>query len=233
MIIITFPDDQPSEGIQVAVASNFSETIKELSKSFEEKSGTKVNLIFGSTGKLYSQIRNGAPYDIFLAADKQRPLLLEKEEMALPHSRFTYAKGVLVLWSPNMNNVVQLLHSKSFKHITMANPKLAPYGKASKEVLQNLNLWESLQGKIAYGENIGQAFHFIQSGNAELGFIAESQFKSFKNKSSFWTVPSNLYTPIEQQAVLLNENEESSRFFEYLQSEEAKKIITEYGYIAP
>ena len=217
------------------MASNFSETIKKLSKSFEEKSGTKVNLIFGSTGKLYAQIRNGAPYDIFLAADKQRPQLLEKEEIVVPENSFTYARGSLVLWSPRVNNVKELLLSKNFKYLAMANPKLAPYGRAAKEVLQSFDLWDRLQGKIAYGENIVQTFHFIQSGNADLGFVAESQIKSsiYKMIGSFWKVPLTRYAPIEQQAVLLKNNNEARSFFEYLQSVEARKIITEYGYIVP
>ncbi len=237
-IILYEPGYIPTTELSIAVASNFSEAIKEITKTYNQKTGISSTLSFGSTGKLYAQISNGAPYDIFLAADKLRPRLLEKEGLALPGSRFTYALGKLVLWSPvagYVDSAGKVLQKNKFRYLAMANPNLAPHGRAAKEVLQALNLWDSLSGKIAYGENIGQAFNFTQSTNSELGFIAYAQLKSQKYKSagSYWDIPQTLYTPIEQQAILLKEKAEARSFLVFLQSTEAQKIITDYGYIIP
>ncbi|MCP4697475.1 MAG: molybdate ABC transporter substrate-binding protein [Gammaproteobacteria bacterium] len=229
------PGRSIAEKIRVAVASNFMDAITSIVKRYETNTGHKVMLIFGSTGRHYAQIKNGAPFDAFFAADARRPELLEKEGTALPGSRFTYAVGKVVLWSSKMGYVDpkgSVLERGEFRHLAIANPKLAPYGKAAREVLQTLGLWERLSRRLVRGENIGQTFQFVHSGNAELGFVACSQAKCSNQpvKGSFWKVPQALYTPIEQQAVLLKDNEAARAFLSFMRSEEALKIIHDYGY---
>lgn len=227
-----------ADEIRVAVASNFTSTIKEITRLFEQHSGHKVTLVFGSTGKHYAQIKNGAPFDIYLAADVQRPKLLEAEGMVQPGSRFTYAIGKLVLWSPERKAVDpagNVLEQGDFRHLAIANPKLAPYGKAAREVLQNRGLWQVLQERFVRGENIGQTFQFVKSGNAELGFISLSQIKRPGKfmPGSQWEISQSLYSPIEQQAVLLKDNDLARAFMLFMRSEEALKIIRSYGYGTP
>lgn len=224
--------------IRVAVASNFRDAIKEVSARFEAKTDHKVTLIFGSTGKHYAQIINGAPFDIFFAADIRRPELLENEGMALTGSRFTYAAGKLVLWSAQAGYVDpdgMLLEEKDFRHLAIANPQLAPYGRAAQEVLQARGVWDELRERLVRGENINQAFQFVISGNAELGFVAYSQVKQSVQSAegSWWEVPQTLYTPIEQQAVLLKDSEVGRAFLAFVQSEEAREIIRGFGYTTP
>lgn len=224
--------------IRLAVASNFANAITTLAERFESNTGHKVTLIFGSTGKHYAQIKHGAPFDAFFAADVRRPERLEKEGVAVPGSRFTYAVGKLVLWSPKPGYVdaqAQVLEQKQFHYLAIANPELAPYGKAAQQVLQARGLWDGLQGHIVRGENISQAFQFVKSGNAELGFVAYSQVKRPEQpfEGSFWKVPQVLYTPIEQQAVLLKESKAARAFLLFMQTGEALKIIHEYGYDVP
>jgi len=221
--------------IRVAVASNFANTISYLADHFEKESGHKVTLILGSTGKHYAQIKNGAPFDIYFSADSKRPELLDNEGIALPNSRFTYALGKLILWSPKEKLVDKhgaVLEQRNFHHLAIANPKLAPYGRAAKEVLTTLKLWKSLGTKAVRGENIGQAFRFVQSGNAELGFIAYSQVKQSNHdiKGSYWNIPDSLYSPIKQQAVLLKDNDIARDFLSFIKSNQAKNIIKSFGY---
>lgn len=227
--------------IRVAVASNFTETIKALSRQFEDKTGHKVTLIFGATGRHYAQIKNGAPFDVFFAADSKRPKLLEDEGLAIADSRFTYALGKLVLWSPKENFIdskAKVLDQANFYHLAIANPKLAPYGKAAQEFLQTHLLWDTLmtneqhKPKIVRGENIGQTFQFVKSGNAELGFVALSQVKHLirDETGSLWVVPTSLYSPIKQQAVLLKKNSSANEFLSFVKSDEAQNIIKSFGY---
>lgn len=221
--------------IRVAAASNFARAMTSLASDFEKNSGHKVKLVFGSTGKHYAQIHNGAPFDVFFAADIKRPRLLEGEGIAIPGSRFTYAKGKLILWSPMPNYVDSegdVLRHGSFEHLAIANPNLAPYGRAAREVLQSRGLWDQMKHKSVRGENIGQAFQFVSSGNAELGFVAFSQVKNIDEpiEGSYWEVPQSLYTAIEQQAVLLTDNEAGRSFISYIKSKPALKIISNHGY---
>lgn len=236
--MILAPGESCAEKIRVAVASNFTNAITTIARRYEANSGQKVALIFGSTGKHYAQINNGAPFDVFFAADIRRPKLLEEEGLALPGSRFTYATGKLVLWSTMtgyVNPTGSVLKLGEFRHLAIANPRLAPYGKAARETLQALGLWDRLSGRLVRGENIGQTFQFVNSGNAELGFVAYSQVKypGQPITGSFWKVPQTLYTPIEQQAVLLKDNEAARAFLSFVRSEEALKIIHDYGYDTP
>ncbi|UZE97369.1 molybdate ABC transporter substrate-binding protein [Alkalimarinus alittae] len=221
--------------IRVAVASNFSDTIKALAHSFEKQTGHHVVVVVGSTGKHYAQIVHGAPYDAFFAADIERPQRLEREGYAIPSTRFTYAIGKLVLWSPNEDLVdesLSIFQSAEFRYLAIANPKLAPYGLAAKDVLQAKGLWASLQTKMVRGENIGQTYQFVKSGNAELGFVAYTQVKNKidRREGSVWMIPQSLYTPIEQQAVLLKSNPVARSFLSFVKSEESKIVIQRYGY---
>jgi len=227
-----------AEEIRVAVASNFSIAITTLAEQFEANSGHTVSLIFGSTGKHYVQIKNGAPFDAFFAADTKRPELLEKEGVALPGSRFTYAFGKLILWSPQAGYVDpqgKVLEQGAFRHLAIANPKLAPYGKAAREVLQAIGVWGALKAKTVRGENISQTFQFVSSGNAELGLVAWSQVKQpgHPMTGSWWEVPQALYTPIEQQAVLLKENTAARAFLSFMKTEKSRALIRSFGYDTP
>jgi molybdate transport system substrate-binding protein len=232
------PGQSMAEEIRVAVASNFKVAVTAIAKRFEAGTDHKVTVIFGSTGKHYAQIKNGAPFDAFFAADVRRPEQLEKEGIALPGSRFTYALGKVVLWSPRTGYVdpqAGILERGEFHHLAIANPKFAPYGKAAEEVLQARGLWSRLSGRLVRGENIGQTFQFVNSGNAELGFVAYSQVKrpNLQIDGSLWEVPQALYTPIEQQAVLLKDNQAARDFLSFVRSDEALKIIRDYGYDTP
>ena len=243
-LLALFPRVSLAEELRVAVASNFYSTIKVIAEQFELKTADssgqqhKVILIPGSSGKHYAQIINGAPFDIFFSADTERARLLEQSERAESGTRFTYALGKLILWSP-MDNYVDLkgevLKSKDFRYLAIANPKLAPYGKAAEEVLKSLNIWTDLGGRIVRGENIAQTFQFVSSGNAKLGFVAHSQIKSsdLSISGSFWEVPQSIYRPIEQQAVLLRDSSLAREFLSFVKSDESLSIIYESGYGLP
>lgn len=227
-----------ADTINVAVASNFTNPIKEIAARFEAQSGHRINLVFGSTGKHYAQIKNGAPFAAFFAADAHRPELLEQEGVALPGSRFTYAVGRIVLWSPKpglVDSDGKVLQEKPFRHLAIANPRLAPYGKAAQQFLQARGLWDGLQGHLVRGENIGQTFQFIRSGSAELGFVAYSQVKrpGHPLEGSLWEIPPDTYDPIAQQAVLLEESPVAREFMTFVRSAEATGIILGFGYAMP
>ncbi len=225
-----------ADEIRVAVASNFADTIREISGAYEEETGHRVLLSFGSTGKHYAQIRNGAPFDVFFAADVRRPELLEEEGVALPGTRFTYAIGRVVLWSPVSDLVDpagKVLADGDFRYLSIANPRLAPYGKAAEQIMKEQGVWGTLEGRMVRGENIAQTYQFVRSGNAELGFVALSQIKSpgASAEGSSWLPPQSLYDPIEQQAVLLREDAVARDFLDFTRnSERARKIIRSYGY---
>jgi len=228
-----------ADEIRIAVASNFATASQAIAQRFEEISDHQVTLVFGSTGKHYAQIVNGAPFEAFFAADDQRTELLETEGLVVRDSRFTYAVGRLVLWSLERGYIDpegHVLESGEFRHLAIANPRLAPYGRAAQEVLQSRGLWERLQGHLVRGENIGQAFQFVKSGNAELGLVALSQLTSPERESeagSRWVVPETLHSPIQQQAVLLADTAAARSFLEFIRSSEARSIIRSHGYQTP
>jgi molybdate transport system substrate-binding protein len=227
-----------ADEIRVAAASNFREAMTTLAQKFEQKSGHQVLPIFGSTGKQYAQIIHGAPFDAFFAADSLRPIQLEKDGLAVSGSRFTYAGGQLVLWQrmPGPDPVDRATLAKDgFRYLAMANPDLAPYGQAAAEVISSLDLWPQLENRVVRGENIGQTFQFVVSGNAELGLVAWSQLKSFGGvkDNDYWLVSADLYRPIEQQAVLLTESPAARDFMLYMQSDEAITVIRKFGYLTP
>ena len=226
-----------AETIRVAIASNFIGVAKVTTKNFELATGNKVILIFGSTGKHAAQIRHGAPYDLFFAADKSRPEILEKEGYTIKGSRFTYALGKLVLWNRSrkgQGNAI-LFDRKSSLYLAIANPKLAPYGRAARQALTALGVWNLWQAKTVRGENIGQAFQFVRSGNTQLGLVAYSQVVGLKKTGgeNFWLVPQNLYSPIEQQAVALNNNPVANSYLQYFKTERVRELIRNHGYDIP
>lgn len=226
--------------LNVAVASNFLAPMKRIADAYERKSGVKPVISHGSTGQLYTQILNGAPYDLFFAADAQRPEKLETDGLAEPGSRFTYALGVLALCGnkgPAGDYGVESLKKGGFRKIAIANPKSAPYGAAAKQVLENLGLWEKYRGSLVTGENITQAFLFVKSGGADIGFVSLSDAKvASKAGGSFWIVDRSLYKPITQQAVMLKRatgKKEAAEFMEFVRSAEIKALIGEYGHDLP
>jgi molybdate transport system substrate-binding protein len=224
-----------ADEIRVAVASNFAEAMTALVSRFEEVSGHTVIPVYGSTGKHYAQIVNGAPFDAFLAADVERPKLLEEEGRVVAGSRFAYAVGRLVLWSPTGDRVDpegQVLRQGQFRHLALANPELAPYGRAAEETLRAMGLWERLEPCLVRGENISQTYLFVSSGSTELGFVALSQVRHPDKpiEGSSWIIPQKWHQPIEQQAVLLKDSKTARHFLEFIGSGEAKEIIRGFGY---
>jgi molybdate transport system substrate-binding protein len=227
-----------ADEVQVAVAANFTAPMKLIAAEFEKETGHQAVLSFGATGKLYAQIMNGAPFDIFLAADDERPAKLEKEGAAVAGSRFTYATGRLVLWSPKPGTVDEqgeVLRTGNFKHLAIAAPKLAPYGAAAMETLTRLGLLASLEPKLVQGESIGQTLSFISTGNAELGFVALSQVVEGGKitTGSGWIVPTKLHSPIRQDAVLLkraSKHKAALLLLSFLKTDKAKAVIRSFGY---
>jgi molybdate transport system substrate-binding protein len=227
-----------AEQVHLAVASNFAAPAAQLAQLFEQRSGHAVIVSPGATGKHYAQITHGAPYDVFMAADVVRPLKLEAEGHAVVGTRFTYAFGKLVLWSPRVgyvDNKGSVLANGNFRHLALANPRLAPYGMAARDVLESRRLWETVQAKLVQGENIAQTYQYVASGNAELGFVAYSQLVRPNQpvSGSLWEVPSDMYAPIEQQAVLIHDTPAARAFLNYVRGSEATRVIRQYGYETP
>ncbi|WP_349617096.1 molybdate ABC transporter substrate-binding protein [Azotobacter salinestris] len=224
--------------VQVAVAANFTAPMKEIATRFQQDTGHKVVASFGPTGGFYSQIQNGAPFEVFLSADDTTPEKLEKEGSTVPGSRFTYSIGKLVLWSAKpgyVDDKGEVLQKNAFRHLAIANPKTAPYGAAAHQVLAKLGLAEAVRPKLVEGANIGQAHQFVATGNAELGFVALSQVsKDGKlTEGSGWDVPTELYEPIRQDAVILakgKDNPAARALVDYLKGPEAAEVIKAYGY---
>ncbi len=224
-----------ADAIRIAVASNFSQPAKDIAARYEQHSGAQLILSFGATGKHYAQIKHGAPFDVFFAADADHPRRLEEEGLAIAGSRFTYARGRLVLWSPRLGFVDKqgmVLMTGQFSRLAIANPGLAPYGRAAQQVLQAKGLWHTLRQHVVRGENISQTYQFVQSGNAELGFVAYSQIKRPNQAitGSYWLVPQTLYEPIEQQVIMLKDDSAVRAFLAYVQRPEVQTIIRSYGY---
>jgi molybdate transport system substrate-binding protein len=228
-----------ADEIQVAVAANFSAAAQKIAAQFEHDTGHVVKLSFGATGKFYAQIEAGAPFDVLLAADQTTPGKLVTEGKAVPTTLHTYAIGKLVLWSADAGLVDaqgEVLKSGKWTHLSVADAKLAPYGQAAKETLAALKLTDAVQSRVVTAENIGQAYQFIQTGNAELGFVALGQVQppdGSKAPGSMWLVPDNLYTPIRQDAVVIaatKVNTAATAFVDYLASDKARVVIKAYGY---
>lgn len=238
LLALVLPAGLRAETVRVAVAANFTAPMKQLAEAFEKETGHKAQLSFGSTGKFYAQIRSGAPFDVFLSADDETPARLDAEGNTVPATRFTYAIGRLVLWSATpgvVDDNGEVLRRNSFRHLAIAAPKLAPYGAAAVETLTRLGLLAAVQPKFVQGESIGQAFNFVSTGNAELGFVALSQVtENGRLKSgSGWVVPADMHGPLRQDAVLLmpgKNNPAATALLQYLKTEPARTVMRGYGY---
>lgn len=229
-----------ADRVLVAVASNALKPLQSIKKEFEKDTGHQLQISSGSTGKLYAQIVNGAPYDVFLAANVREPQRLEKENLIVAGTRFTYARGMLALCSTTLaldiSKAKNILTLGKFNRLAMASPKTAPYGTAAKQVIQKFSAWEKNKRKIIKGENISQAYQFTASGNVDLGFVALAQV--WKNKTSpfkqCWQVPESYHAPLEQQAVWLaraKNNSAAQAFIDYVKSARVKSIFSsDYGY---
>lgn len=223
---------------QVAVAANFAEPVKAIAALLHKTTGHTLKITVGSTGRLYAQIRNGAPFDVLLSADTHAPAQLEADGLAQPGSRFTYAAGKLVLWSADATQVDSqgaVLKHGGFRKLAIANPKTAPYGAASIEVIDKLGLTAALKPRLVQGESIGQTYNFAFTDNAEIAFVAMSQvLEGGRLKSgSMWVVPQHLYAPIRQDAVLLKSgatNEAALALMQLLKSPDVKSLIRSHGY---
>lgn len=224
--------------VQVAVAANFTAPMQRIAAEFEKDTGHKASLAFGSTGKFYAQIKNGAPFEVLFAADDETPARLEREGQGVEGTRFTYAIGKLVLWSKQpglVDDKGEVLRTGSFDRIALADPKLAPYGAAAMQTLNKLGLADTLRSKFVQGENIGQTYQFVATQNAPLGFVALSQVfvDGRVTEGSAWMVPETLHDPIRQDALILakgKDNPAAPELVRYLKGETAKNIIRSYGY---
>lgn len=227
-----------ADDVNVAVAANFSGAIKPLAAAFERATSHRLVISLGASGVLYAQIHHGAPFDVLLSADTKFPKKLEAEGRAVRNSRFTYAIGRLVLWSPQPGYIdarAEILRRGDFARIAIANPNTAPYGAAAEQTLRKLELWEQLQARVIRGDNVAQALQFIHSGNAPLGFIALAQLQALPNaaKGSHWLVPVEMHAPLRQEAVLLKRAADKATaraFLEFLRSARARSIIESLGY---
>ncbi len=236
--LLLFGQSSWSATVLVAVAANFSKPMTDIAAEFEKETGHSAKLALGSSGKFVSQIENGGPFEVLLSADEKGPEKLEQAGLTVPNTRFVYALGKLVLWStmPDyVDNQGKILSTGDFKHLALADSKLAPYGVAAVEVLKNMKLFDKLQLFFVQGENIAQTYQFISTANAELGFIALSQVLENGKiaNGSGWIIPDNLYAPIRQGAVLLKngaENPAALALLEFLKSAPALAIIKKYGY---
>jgi molybdate transport system substrate-binding protein len=220
--------------VLVAVAANFAQPLQAIAAQFTQTTGHQIKVSAGGSGKLYAQIRHGAPFQVLLSADDEIPARLEQEGLAVPGSRFTYATGGLVVWSASLARVdAETLRTGQFKHLAIANPRLAPYGRAAVEALDKLGLTARLKPRWVMGENIAQTHQFVASGNAELGFVAAAQVQSEADKRRVWVVPQALYSPIRQDAVLLLAGRTSpaaQAFMAFMRDAQTQALIRRYGY---
>ncbi len=224
--------------VSVAVAANFAAPMLKIVQAFERGTGHRAIVALGSTGRFHSQIRQGAPFQVLLAADERTPRMLEAEGLAVPGSRFTYAVGRLVLWSATPGRVDaqgEVLRRGGFERLAIADPRLAPYGAAAIEVMERLGVLKALSPRLVQGESVGQAFQFVATGNAALGFVALSQVRALPPASpgSAWVVPADLHTPLRQDAVILRPGQgqpAALALVRFLQGDAARAIIRDHGY---
>ncbi|MGE4503408.1 MAG: molybdate ABC transporter substrate-binding protein [Thiomicrospira sp.] len=229
--------------VTAAVAANFTKTIEEIGAEFTKETGHTIRFSFGPTGKLFAQIKNGAPFDLFFAANEKAPKTAVEEGLGVADSYFVYAQGVLVLYSPTLpvaNNAMQVLKDANFRHLSIANPKTAPYGTQAEVFLNKVGLYDNVKAKIVNGESIAHAFQYVATKNAELGFVAKSQVvdpsSPAYNNGEYWEVPQKDYKPINQGAVITKRgenNEAAKAFMQYMKSPKAIEIIQRYGYNLP
>lgn len=230
-----------TEVINVAAASNFTAPMKALANTFEKLTGHVVRLAFGSSGKFYAQIKNGAPFMVFFSADQDKPTTLEQDDLAVPGTQFTYAVGKLALWSADPDLIdtrASILMDNRFNKLALANPRVAPYGMAAVEVLEFLQLRDRTEPKWVQGENIAQTYQFVSTGNADIGFVALSQImqNGVLRQGSYWPVPDGAHLPIRQDVVLLRRGESSiaaRALLDFIKSDQGRAIIEAYGYGQP
>lgn len=225
-----------ADELRIAVAANFVPTLQRLSDIFASETGHRVLLSSASTGKHYAQIRNGAAFDIFLAADAERPELLEREGIGVAGSRFVYARGRLALWAPGfaaIDDAAAFLAAGRFRRFAIAHPRLAPYGRAAQQVLERWGLWDGLQSRLVRGENIGQTFQFVATGNAQAGLIALSQLLQVAEaeRGGYQSIPEELHAPIVQQALQLRPGAAAESFLDFLRGGRAAAEIRDAGYL--
>lgn len=239
LLFVAYATSLRAEQALVAVAANFSAPMQQIALAFQKDTGHQLRLSFGATGGIYAQIKNGGPFDVFLSADQLTPQKIEAEGLGVPQTRFTYATGQLVLWSKQdglVDDKGQVLRSKNIQRIALANPKLAPYGAAALEAMTQLGLLDELKPKLVQGDNIAQTYQFVSTQNAQLGFVALSQvFADGKITSgSGWVLPSSLYKPILQDAILLKNGKDNSAakaLMLYIKGDKAKEMIKRFGYL--
>ena len=239
LLFVAYATSLRAEQAVVAVAANFSAPMQQIALAFQKDTGHQLKLSFGATGGIYAQIKNGGPFDVFLSADQLTPQKIEAEGLGVPQTRFTYATGQLVLWSKQdglVDDKGQVLRSKNIQRIALANPKLAPYGAAALEAMTQLGLLDELKPKLVQGDNIAQTYQFVSTQNAQLGFVALSQvFADGKITSgSGWVLPSSLYKPILQDAILLKNGKDNSAakaLMLYIKGDKAKEMIKRFGYL--
>ena len=240
LVILLLATGLRAEESRVAVAANFRPCLDVLAVQFEKFTGHEVVIASGSTGRHYAQITAGAPFDIFLAADSRRPRELEASGHTISGSRFCYARGVLILWwpappTPAPTSLPDALTSSHLKHLALANPRLAPYGEAAREVLQALDLWDSLAPRLVQGQSVGQAWQFVASGNAQAGLVARCQLHG-QPTGLVLEIPRTLHAPIIQDAVLLADAEHidaAREFLTFLRGPSARAVIADFGYELP
>ena len=233
LLAVNHPQAWAQDELLVAVASNFAATANDLAAIFEADSGIRVKTATGSTGKIFAQIKNGAPYDVFLAADTLRPAILEQDGDAVSGWRVTYAIGRLAAFSETSTTPAdELLQSGRFHRLSIANPDHAPYGRAAVQVLVHLGFWPERSDRTVRGENVGQAFQFAGSGNADLGLVSASQLRRAGRLDDprVWVLPDSLHDPIEQQAILIRDSEAGRAFLNFLEGPTASKVIRADGY---
>ncbi|WP_154223878.1 molybdate ABC transporter substrate-binding protein [Marinicella rhabdoformis] len=238
VVLVACQQAEQKQVLRIAVASNFYAPMQVLAEQFSEQSGVEINLSAGATGQLFTQISQGAPFDVFLAADVARPLALEQQGLLIKNSRFTYVEGRLVLWSLQPFES-ESFDGMSFEHLAIANPKLAPYGVAAVEALKSLADYQAWQGRLVYGQNIAQAQQFVVAGQADAAIISLSQAKLWddvmsedkgQQKAYYRVLPFNSYKTIKQQAVQISDNPRASQLMAYLRSDNVKKQLQSWGY---
>ncbi|AEF55698.1 molybdate ABC transporter substrate-binding protein [Marinomonas posidonica] len=228
------PSNVKAQTLKLAVASNFIHPIKVIAEDFKQETGHNLSISFGSSGKLFAQIQHHAPYDVFLSADLQKPQVLLDKGLAQAGSLAIYAKGKLVLWAPSSLIIDELAEAlKKTKYLAIANPKLAPYGKAAQQSLQHLGIWSSLENKLITGENIGQTYQFVHSGNVEYGLVALSQTLKDNTQAHIVSIPATFHDPILQAGVILTHSNKialAHEFMAFLLRPDTQAKLQTFGY---
>ncbi len=235
LVLLVFSPWLAAAEVRVAVAANFAAPMKALATRFQEESGHRLSLSFGASGQLFAQVVHGAPFQVFLSADEDKPRRLEARGLAVPGSRFTYAVGRLVLWSPRAGDDPRArLTAGDFRRLALANPKLAPYGAAARDWLQATGLWARLRGRLAVGQSVTQALQYARAGQADLALVAASQVRDAGGTA--WPVPADRHRPLRQDAVLLARGADDTAaraLLRYLRSPAARSLIADFGYALP